>query len=234
MSIPLYLAMTAADFSSPLPERAAWMAVHFSVADRGISNVPASLPPGSLVILNDQIPWNGHSSGLICSGMVDLLLKTGAEGLLLDFERPALPETRELVRSLALCCEAIGCPVAMPPAYLSRVPSAVFLPPLPCRVAPELPENREVWAELSPTALRAVIGAEGTALEEADPWSVLREAERHPVFREPELGCMYFSRARGTEVEINLFDTRETLMEKLCRYPQITRAVGSYREWGSW
>lgn len=232
MSIPVYLAMTAADFSSPLPERAAWMAVHFSVASRGISNVPTSLPPGSLVILNDQIPWNGHSTGQICSGLGELLLRTRADGLLLDFERPPRPETMELAGALAVCCQAMGCPVAMPPAYSSQVPSALFL--LPGLGSGPLPENREVWAELSPTALRAVIGEDGVRKEATEPWAALREAANHPVFREPELGCLYFSRASDAEVEVQLFDTRETLVERLGRYPQITRAVGSYREWDTW
>ena len=116
MSIPLYLAMTAADFSTAqaMPPRIAWMAMHFSVSGPGLSSRPHRLPPGSLILLDDQTPWNGHSLEAVCQETTDVLLRTGAAGLLLDFERPPTEETACLahVSSNAARRQAVplGCP----------------------------------------------------------------------------------------------------------------------------
>ena len=69
MVLPMNLAMTAAEMSSaaPLPEKIAWMACHFSAYSLGITNIPASLPKGAMLILNDRFPCQGHSPGLTAS-----------------------------------------------------------------------------------------------------------------------------------------------------------------------
>ena len=152
MSIPLYLAMTAADFSTAqaMPPRIAWMAMHFSVSGPGLSSRPHRLPPGSLILLDDQTPWNGHSLEAVCQETTDVLLRTGAAGLLLDFERPPTEETACLAQCLIQCCQEAGCPIGMPPDYLgSGGEAAVFLPPLPCHRTPEQAlapyHGREIW-----------------------------------------------------------------------------------------
>ena len=52
MAIAQYLAMTAAEMigSTFLPQKAAWMACHFSPYSTGLCNLPSALPPGSLLI----------------------------------------------------------------------------------------------------------------------------------------------------------------------------------------
>ena len=101
----------------------------------GLSNRPHTLPPGSLILLDDQIPWSsGHSLEAVCQEAVDTLLRTGAAGLLLDLERPPTEETRRLAGCLAQCCREAGCSIGMPPAYLDQTEAAVFLPRSPATV----------------------------------------------------------------------------------------------------
>lgn len=135
MSIPLYLAMTAAEFSTApaLPPRIAWMAMHFSVSGPGLSGRPHRLPPGSLVLLDDLTPWCGHSLESVCQETTDVLLRTGAAGLLLDFERTPTEETLRLANCLTQCCREAGCPIGMPPGYLDHGSEAPFSC-LPCPV----------------------------------------------------------------------------------------------------
>ena len=129
MSIPLYLAMTAAEFSTApaLPPRIAWMAMHFSVSGPGLSGRPHRLPPGSLVLLDDLTPWCGHSLESVCQETIDVLLRTGAAGLLLDFERPPTEETLRLANCLTQCCREAGCPIGMPPGYLDHGLSLIHI-----------------------------------------------------------------------------------------------------------
>ena len=67
MALTLYLAMTAAELQNcrQIPEHIAWMACHFSPYSSGISNVPVQLPAGSVLILNDRIPPQGHDPELV-------------------------------------------------------------------------------------------------------------------------------------------------------------------------
>lgn len=167
MSIPLYLAMTAADFSTAqaMPPRIAWMAMHFSVSGPGLSSRPHRLPPGSLILLDDQTPWNGHSLEAVCQETTDVLLRTGAAGLLLDFERPPTEETACLAQCLIQCCQEAGCPIGMPPDYLgSGGEAAVFLPPLPCHRTPEQAlapyHGREIWLEAAAGGCQVTLGAD--------------------------------------------------------------------------
>ena len=75
MAIPLYLAMTAREFRicKTVPANMAWMACHFSPYGTGLSNLPTSLPPGSMIILNDRTPICGHDPELIAAQLKELL-----------------------------------------------------------------------------------------------------------------------------------------------------------------
>ena len=74
MAMARYLAMTAAEMmgGAPLPGKTAWMACHFSPYSTGLCNLPAALPPGSLLILNDRTPIHGHDPERICRELVVL------------------------------------------------------------------------------------------------------------------------------------------------------------------
>ena len=102
MAIPLFLAMTGAEFAAAgtLPKTAAWMACHFFSGDAGITNIPSSLPPGSLLILNDQIPLSGHNLGRVGEQLQQAADALDSRGVLLDFQRSHVPESKELAAYL--------------------------------------------------------------------------------------------------------------------------------------
>lgn len=234
MPIPLFLAMTATEFSfsQKKPEHLAWMSVHFSQSGRGLSNLPPMLPSGSIIILDDQTPWDNHDLEQVCQRMTGLLLRDRAYGLLLDFEREPCPETQSLARALSQCCREIGCGIAMPQSYLTENGSC-FCPPLPCTTtwsAASFPQG-PVWLDVTPTAAVATIGSDRVAVTPADLWECNAHAKTCATFRDPSLGCFYYSRQAGTEIKVSLFDTPETVYGKLQNLsPQIQLAITPWRE----
>ena len=116
MAIHTYLAMTAAEFAATenLPEHVAWMACHFSPYGTGLSNLPHSLPPGSLLILNDRIPIYGHDPNRIGQQLLESAEIIHCSGLLLDFQRADVEESLRLAAHLI---SALPCPVAVSDCY---------------------------------------------------------------------------------------------------------------------
>ena len=151
MGNPLYLAMTAAEFSAcaVIPEKTAWMACHFSPYGRGLSNIPRELPPGSMLILNDRIPPQGIDPSLVVQQLLQAVKDLGCEAVLLDFQRP----DNELTQAVAnAVCETAPCPVAVSAPYAGTFSCPVFLPPPPLRCDPAqyfTPwAQRQIWLEV--------------------------------------------------------------------------------------
>lgn len=238
MSIPMYLAMTAGEFSKayPLPPRTAWMAMHFSVSGPGLSNRPTALPPGSLLILDDQIPWNGHSLEAVCQETVDTLLLTGAAGLLLDFERSPTEETRCLASLLTQCCREAHYPIGMPPAFLGQEHAAVFLPPLPCWQSPGEAlapyAGLEIWLEAAPCGCRVSLQTDGVTMQPEEAGILAETAKKHISFLDSKLHCHYFATPAPEGLQLSLYDTAESLEEKLeaCRPYGVTLAIAIWRQ----
>ena len=151
MANPPYLAMTAAEFSrcNDLPPRLAWMACHFSVYGRGISNVPRALPKGSMLILNDRIEPAGIDPELVARQLHDVVDNLECGGLLLDFQRPGSDLTAAVATAV---CASPPCPVAVSSWYSADLNCAVFLPPPSLRQNPDayfVPwSDREIWLEV--------------------------------------------------------------------------------------
>ena len=74
MPLPIYLAMTAAEFrqNPAISGKIGWMACHFSPYGTGLSNCPTELPPGSMLILNDRTPVCGHDPALIAAQLAEM------------------------------------------------------------------------------------------------------------------------------------------------------------------
>lgn len=234
MSIPLFLAMTATDFSftRKKPEQLAWMSVHFSQSNGCLSNLPPSLPPGSLIILDDQIPWNDHDLERICQCLTRLLVRDRSYGLLLDFEREPCQETLTLAKALTQCCLGIGCRIAMPRSYLTEG-AACFCPPIPCNESWSEKDfsGGPVWLDVTPTAVLAEISSKGVRIDPADPHELNGWAKNNSVFRDPTLGCFYHSYREGECVRVSLFDTPQTVWDKLqSPDPRIQLAITPWRE----
>lgn len=229
MALPLYLAQTSIEMAgNPLPENPAYMACHFSPGGQGLSNLPRKLHPGTLLILDDSIPLDGHDPELISSQLSDLVQQFDCTALLLDFQRRDIPGQGMLARSL---CEALPCPVAVSEAYAQGLSCPVFLPPVP----PDMPvsdylhpwQDREVWLEAALDGIILTLTEAGCTVE--------------PLFGFPaegmqdeKLHCRYSIGATATSATFQLWRTGADLnaLLKEAAALGVTGAVGLWQELG--
>lgn len=227
MGIPFYLAMTGAEFPSYEPGSfpVAYMACHFSLYDTGLANLPDRLPPGAMVIINDQIPAAGHSADAVVRQLQRLCSTLRPECLLLDFQRPGCEETKQIAGRIA---GSLPIPVGAAPEYAADG-CPLFLPPIPPEVSAEtylLPyAGRELWLEAALQCREIQVTTQGAHFEPLCPW---REAEG---IRAEHL-CAYTICREEDGFCFRLFDTRQSLLHKLEDAASfgVTKAVGLYQE----
>ena len=227
MEIPVYLAMTAAEFRtcSTLPPHVGWLSCLFSPYGRGLSNIPKQLPPNSLLILSDRTPPLGHDPGLICETLSEIISNLSCSGLLLDFEQPNNNELLEIANALI----SLPCPVAVSASYARELDCPVFLPPPP----PSSPlehhitpwAGREIWLELSSMAEIITVTGTGATTRSCSP-------SRVTMHKDANLHCHY---SIDLEEDYAIFTLQRTLQdweELLAAAPTlgITHAVGLSQE----
>ncbi|MBE6917011.1 MAG: hypothetical protein E7470_03765 [Ruminococcaceae bacterium] len=160
MPIPIYLAMTGAEFltCTQLPTRLGWMACHFSPSGEGLCNFPAQLPPNSLLILDDSTPYQDHGCDVILSQLSDAVTKLHPAALLLDFQRPDHDGLRTLTERIV---STLSCPVVVSSCYADTLDCPIFLPPEPLwQPLPEYLEpyrNREIWLDAAPICAQVLV-----------------------------------------------------------------------------
>lgn len=232
MALPVYLAMTAAemrDFSS-LPPRCAWMACHFSSYGLGLSNIPRQLPQSSLLILNDRTPVREHDPQLIALQLKDAVEDLGAEGVLLDLQRPENPQTAAVVRGVV---QTLSCPVAVTQCYAEDLPCAVFLetprPYHPLSRQIKKWEGRELWLEAAFNGGSVTVTKEGSRYCPDGSF-----ADDSTVYSAEALYCHYAIKKAGDCVVFSFRRTADDLRSLLKQAESlgIRRAVGLYQELG--
>ena len=230
MKMRCYLAMTAAEFSAAaqLPEHMAWMACHFSCYGTGLSNLPQSLPEGSMIILNDRTPVQGHDPGQILEQLTFLYEQQKPSCFLLDFQRSG---AAEIVTALT---QDPPCPVGVTAAYAKELSCPVFLEPPPLHVPLqeylEPWKGREIWLEAALEAERITVDTQGSCLE---PTSL--DVLEDPIFQEPELHCHYHIQLTDNTAVFQLLRTDEDLNLLLDAAQKfgVTQAVGLYQQLGN-
>lgn len=233
MVLPLYLALTAAEIShnSPLPSLCSYMACHFSPYTEGISNVPETLPFGSLLILNDRIPCDHHSADLVAGQLAAAVDRLGCESVLLDFERPPEPESCAMVRFIV---QSLSCPVAVTDTYTQELSCPVFLSPAPLHMPLEAHlapwQGREIWLEAALCQERITVTESVSSFQPIFPTQQLDGG-----FYDQKLRCRYHTSVSDDHIAFTLFDTHESLKTKLelAHALGVTRAVGLYQELGT-
>ena len=149
MPIVTYLAMTAAEYHFATDAPMAWMSCLFSPYGTGITNLPNSLPPDSLLILGDLIGVDGHDPIRVAGQLEECVSRLGCCGVLLDFQRPDSGETQAMATTLA----ALPFPVGVSEPYARMLSCPVFLPPCPPEQTLENYlshwQGRELWMEIA-------------------------------------------------------------------------------------
>lgn len=231
MTIKPYLAMTAWEFqkADPLPQSVAWMACHFSAYGTGLTNIPYTLPEESILILNDRIPMHGHDPDKIAAQLAKISECLRCSGVLLDFQRPEIPEMHEFINKIL---EALSCPAAVSDVYAADHSCAVFLPPCP----PNRPlqahlenwQGREIWLELSSEQTILTLTESGMRSENEG-----NTAPTEKGFKDNGLHCHYQIKMHESSAEFILWrDITDTasLLRESAEYG-VTRAIGFYQQY---
>ena len=233
MVLPLILAMTQSEIGavSKLPHKIAWMSCHFCACTEGIANIPEALPVGAMLILTDRESCSGHSPDLAARQLQDTVSRLRCESVLLDFQRPWCAESGVMVRAIAA---ALPCPVAVTEAFAKETDGPVILAPAPAHLplaAYLRPwKEREVWLEAALCQETITVTKEGVSYAPVFPTQALSGG-----FHDRKLHCRYRTSVSPDCISFTLFDTPETLAEKLeaARSLGVSRAVGLYQELGT-
>lgn len=230
MATTTFLAMTAAEIEkcTELPPVIAWMACHFSPYGTGLSNLPKTLPAGSLLILNDRTPIHMHDPKRISDQLADCVEKLQCVGLLLDFQNPGCEQTAKLTKHLV---ETLPCPVAVSTHYAQHLTCPVFLPPLPHHIPLEeyvLPwENREIWLELALDGEIITLTESGADIATLPSWEVISDGHWDEA-----LHCHYHIDVSNEDARFTLWRTKEDIHAILTEAEScgISFTVGLYQE----
>ena len=136
----VFMAITPREMGHFLPKRTAYMACHFSPGGLGLSNLPCSLPPDSLLLIDDSMPVQGHDPKAVIGQINEMIRSFSVKAVLLDFQRVSSEESREMAQAISAGCV---CPVAVTPPYAHIEGCDLFLPPAAVNVA--LPEHLMPW-----------------------------------------------------------------------------------------
>lgn len=228
MALPRYLAMTASEIKecAQLPPKIAWMACHFSPYGTGLSSLPPSLPDGSLLILNDRTPIRGHDPVRIAQELTQCVKRFECFGVLLDLQRPGVPETEALVAHLA---GALPCPMVVSSCYAAfcGCPVLVSCPPphVPLKEHLQPWQGRALWMELALEQETLRLTADGCAITPG-------ASPEGQAFREDSLCCHYSIQTAPEEAVFSLWRTGEDL-QRLMKQAEafgIQAVVGLYQE----
>jgi len=229
MVLPLYLAMTAGEIgtSTGFPENLAYMACHFSPYGTGLSNLPLFLPEGSMLILNDRIPWDAHDASAVAKQLLDTVINKKCSAVLLDFQRPDVDALPQLITEIL---KILPCPVGVSHLYARHVSCPVFLPPVPLDIpvkdfiAPW--QDREIWLEAALDGLTIALTASGSYSTPL-PYPSLKSG-----YLDKGLHCHYTAEAAADQAVFTLYRTEEDLSALLEEASSlgITRAVGLWQE----
>lgn len=230
MVLPLYLAMTGAEMSAltgSVPNTG-WMACHFSPYGQGLTNIPRQLPEGSMLILNDRIPIQGHSPDLVAAQLQQAVDALGCSCVLLDFQREQDGQLAQMSRFLV---KALPCPTGVSEAYGRQLECPIFLPPCPLHMAMQnylQPWNgREIWLEAALCQEEIRVSQAGTAYCPQFPPEGLEGG-----FFDKDLCCRYRQIAEPECVRFQLYDTGKTLLQKLEAAAPLgaAKAIGLYQQ----
>lgn len=228
MEIPWFPAITQEEIRqmSTLPAQFAWMACHFDPNGNGIIDLPETLPPGCILILNDQIPYNGHSGEIIAQKLKECAQKWRLNGILLDFERPIPEEQKETARMLV---NTLPCPVVCgQDTEIEGLISLIQMPPLLENPKKYFQRKKGAWLELQKQAVNFCIEKDGCKSDSVE----VPQMEIIKGLQDNELYVHYHFTVNTENADLLLWrdrQDREKIME-LAKEAGIDTIIGLYQE----
>ena len=228
MPLPIYLAMTAAEYEKNVEPSGlmAWMACHFSPYGTGLSNFPSNLPKESMLILNDRTPVCGHDPVLIAKQLMELVERFSCSRVLLDLQRPGESETAAIVHTVL---QTLPCPAAVSEAYGKDLGCPIFLSPIPLLQSPEhyfaAWKEREIWLELAGAAACYTVTASGCHCQQEMPTPPYAHTDS-------DLCCRYRIEETENAVLFHIWKDPALVQEQLSSRKNVTCLVGLYQELG--
>ena len=231
MAIDLIPAMTGAEIRGniPLPPTIAWLSCHFSPWHRGLSNLPDTLPEGSVLILDDSAPMRDHDFEVVTAQLREAVEKHRCCALLLDFQRPGNNAAVKLAEHLV---NALPFPVGVSEFYASGLPCPVFLPPVPTdRPIREYLtpwQTREIWLDISPGGMEITLTADGAIAAPLPAHAVPSGI----VHTDEDLHCHYTIELTPGKARFRLHRTWEdlTALSAHAAGLGVTKCVGLWQE----
>ena len=210
--------------------RLAYMGCHFSASGPGLSQLPKALPGGSLLLVDDRTPIQGHDPGLVARQLGEAVEVLACRGVLLDFQRPVTEEALAMAKALV---KALPCPTGVTAEYSQGLSCPISLPPVPCHVplnahlAPW--QGREIWLELSTQGETITLTPKGAVM------APLTDNPGRPWFPEESLHCHYAIALSENGARFSLWRTGEDLaaLEREAEGYGITRTLGLWQEFRS-
>ena len=230
MAIRQFLAMTPGEMlgAEVVPENLGWMGCQFSASGKGLTQIPEALPKGSLLIITDQTPPDGHDPKQIQEEAAAVVEKLECCGILLDFQRPNREENRKIAVEIL---HNSPYPVAIAEAYAESLDCPIFLPPVPPHVMPEVYFQpwlgREIWLELALDGVDICVTKDGSKFT-----PVPYPAFSGHVHRDTSLHCHYATEVTEDTIHFHLMRTIEDIPTLLaaCEPYGVTTAIGLFQE----
>lgn len=230
MDLRCYLALTGFEYTvaKPPPKNPAWMACHFSLGGRGLSNLPVDLPPGAAILVDDSIPPRNHDPEIIAQQLNRLIHQLQICCILLDLQRPDLPENAAIAKHLT---ERLDIPVCVSPLYAGPLDCPVFLPPptptqhLNTHIAPWT--GRDIWLEIALETQQITVTPEGSRFSSL-PFAPLRGKS----FTDDKLCCRYQTQVfedRAVFTVVRDIEMVRLLLQEAGKLG-ITQAIGLYQQ----
>ncbi len=159
----VFLAQTPGEAAICPPQKLAYMALHFSPFGKGLSNLPADLPKGSILLLDDSLEPENHDPQIVTDQLKQLVNQFSPKGVLLDFQRQKSPQLEHMAACIA---QSLPCPVGVTERYAKALSCPVFLSPPPVNMALAdyiTPwKSRGIFLEIAPDCVAITVTEHGS------------------------------------------------------------------------
>lgn len=201
----VFLAQTEQEMVEFLPQKLAYMALHFSAYDQGLTNAPKQLPEHSILLLDDSMQVAHHDTGLVTQQLNDLVEQFAVRAVLLDFQGEHSADTENMASCIL---QALPCPVAVTERYARTLHCPVFLSPPPVNKALSdylSPwQGQDIYLELGSEAMQFTVTEKGCS---AAP---LPNVHNLPL-EDKRLHCHYRVAVKDDRAVFTIGRTREDL-----------------------